>query len=182
VWLSSFLLQTLSTQQNLSDHPHYIITICFGRSPGSGYSSSSSSSDEPNFRVIDLPTLRRLNSPRCATCGSAYTQGSQAASERANLPAAATVQAIKDEKQKTGGLRLRSPLRAMLTIGDSQKISSQLQDKTRLPTQRKALYEGFMHFINGRSFVPFTGITFGNSSTASRNMDSDLLLHGWHMD
>jgi hypothetical protein len=98
--------------------------MCFGRSSGSAYSSSSSSSDEPNVRVIDISTLRRLNSPRCALSGTAYTPGAQAASDRAALRTAAAAQAVMEDKQKTGELSLLPPLRALLTSGDSQEVIS----------------------------------------------------------
>lgn len=71
--------------------------MCFGRRHSSVYSSSSSSSDEVPARIIDVPTLRRTNSPRCAPAGHAYNHAAEAASDsaRANTNKA-------HDKNKTG--------------------------------------------------------------------------------
>ncbi|CAD0111565.1 unnamed protein product, partial [Aureobasidium uvarum] len=62
-----------------------ISTMCFGKKSSiSADSFSSSSSDEFNARPIELNTIRRVNSPRCAARGTAYLpyQVAQAASDR----------------------------------------------------------------------------------------------------
>jgi hypothetical protein len=78
------LLRTPPRGHNPQIHPHHSIKMCF-RASTSVESSSSSSSDEPIARVIDLPTVRHLNSPRCAVRGNAYRPGAEAASERPSI-------------------------------------------------------------------------------------------------
>jgi hypothetical protein len=55
--------------------------MCFGSRTSSVFSTSSSSSEELNSRFIDIPTVRHLNSPRCAPRGAAYDYGAQAAAD-----------------------------------------------------------------------------------------------------
>lgn len=97
--------------------------LCFGTRDSSVFSTSSSSSDEFAARVIDLPTVRRLNSPRCAPCGNAYNHSTQAASDmnRAHnhcyqtSPDAADTRASKaEDKQKNSELELLQAAKTML--------------------------------------------------------------------
>jgi hypothetical protein len=73
--------------------------MCF-RNSSSVESTSSSSSDEPNVRVIDLPTVRRLHSPRCAARGSAYKTSAQGASDRTQSRVVEHAPAADADKQK----------------------------------------------------------------------------------
>ena len=59
--------------------------MCFGSRTSSIFSTSSLSSEEYNSRLIDIPTIRLSNSPRCAPRGAAYNNGAQAASERPGI-------------------------------------------------------------------------------------------------
>ncbi|KEQ68836.1 hypothetical protein M436DRAFT_67755 [Aureobasidium namibiae CBS 147.97] len=77
-------LSATAFQHLLSIQPStYSIFMCFGRRHSSIYSTSSSSSDEVPARIIDVPTVRRTNSPRCAPAGHAYNHAAEAASDSA---------------------------------------------------------------------------------------------------
>lgn len=72
--------------------------MCFGKRGSTASSfSSSSSGDLPNARLLDVPTVRRLNSPRCAATGFAYNPAATAASDAVN-----TRTSKPDEQHKTG--------------------------------------------------------------------------------
>lgn len=126
--------------------------MCFGRRASSAYSSSSSSSDEVIARVIDLPTVRRMNSPRCAPRGNAYDLGSEAASD-----SAATTSNKANDKMKTGGgttskpdgnakqgdLRHLHAVYAVLTRRNSQQVVSPLSTSNQsLSSHRRAFSSG----------------------------------------
>ena len=85
--------------------------MCFGSRTSSVFSTTSSSSEELNSRFIDIPTVRRINSPRCAPGGAAYNHGAQAASDTISTP---TVKA--EDKKKDGESRQLHAVRAILTI------------------------------------------------------------------
>jgi len=101
------------------------IIICFGRRQSSVYSSSSSSSDEVPARIIDVPTIRRTNSPRCAPAGYAYNHAAEAASDSARANANKVDDKNKtgngptntkpESKPKEGALRQRSNVSTLLT-------------------------------------------------------------------
>jgi hypothetical protein len=127
------LLQTPSrrhTPHNLQIYPHHSIIMCF-RTSTSVESSSSSSSDEPIARIIDLPTVRRVNSPRCAARGNAYLPGASAASDRTQSRVVGHAAAVDADKQKDRMFKDLSAVCAMLTMDYSQEVSTSIKDKTR---------------------------------------------------
>jgi hypothetical protein len=106
------------------------LKMCF-RTSTSVESTSSSSSDEPIARVIDLPTVRRLNSPRCATRGNAYNLGGSAASDRTHPPVIDCAAAVNADKQKTREFKWSWAVCAMLTTDHSQEVSTSVDHKNR---------------------------------------------------
>jgi hypothetical protein len=104
--------------------------MCF-RTSTSVESSSSSSSDEPIARVIDLPTLRRLNSPRCAARGNAFNLGASAASDRTHPPVVNHTAAVNADKQKNRKFKDLWAVCPMLTTDHSQEVSTSVEDKNR---------------------------------------------------
>jgi hypothetical protein len=104
--------------------------MCF-RNSTSVESLSSSSSDEPIARVIDLPTVRRLNSPRYAAHGNAYLPGALAASDRTQSRVAGHATAVDADKQKKRKFKDLWAVCAMLTIDYSQEVSSSLRERNR---------------------------------------------------
>lgn len=130
----------LSATQRPQSHPSQLIKyrtaiMCFGkRSPTVSSSSSSSSEDLPPARLLDVPTVRRLNSPRCATAGAAYSHAAVGASDGAAEHAVNTENKNKtgdgalkikpESKPKQGKLRSLRVCLAMLTQENSQEVVS----------------------------------------------------------
>ncbi|KAG9571616.1 hypothetical protein KCU79_g53, partial [Aureobasidium melanogenum] len=84
--------------------------MCFGkRDSASASSFSSSSSDEPHARLIELPTIRRSPGTNRATAGMPQ-QASQRAAGRETIRFVEEVNIACDDEHKSGNL---CPLRAV---------------------------------------------------------------------
>jgi hypothetical protein len=146
------LLQTPSrrhTPHNLQLHPHQpTLKMCF-RTSTSVESSASSSSDEPIARIIDLPTVRRLNSPRCAARGNAYIPGASAASDRTQLHVPDHAATADAKQQKSGECERLRVVCAPLTVHDSREVSSSFEGKSRPLYQDQTLYPTMMNLVIG---------------------------------
>jgi hypothetical protein len=131
----NILTRSISTSAHLYYPLQSPLKMCF-RGSSSVESTSSSSSDEPIARVIDLPTVRRLNSPRCATRGNAYNLGGSAASDRTHPPFADHAAAVC----------------AMLTAYHSQEVSTSPKTKTEVSTRRHPFHVMLMNVGTGEFY------------------------------
>jgi hypothetical protein len=147
----NILTRSISTSAHLYYPLQSPLKMCF-RGSSSVESTSSSSSDEPIARVIDLPTVRRLNSPRCATRGNAYNLGGSAASDRTHPPFADHAAAVNADKQKNRKFKDLWAVCAMLTAYHSQEVSTSPKTKTEVSTRRHPFHVMLMNVGTGEFY------------------------------